>query len=179
MQAQLQRCKSIVSGILLSAGEARGESSVQTTVSTSSTAWSESGAPRGRWPLPIDNRFGDDSADGFGLGVKQMICNVLDNALEASPRWVALEAAREGDALTLTCRRRPRIRAEACWRSSASPTSRAKGRPGAGSALFLAVHVARTAGGSVTRATGRRAAPGQASPCRCRDTLDGRGDHGR
>jgi hypothetical protein len=28
MQAQLQRCKTIVSGILLSAGEARGESSV-------------------------------------------------------------------------------------------------------------------------------------------------------
>ena len=34
MQAQLQRCKSIVSGILMSAGEARGESSVKTTINT-------------------------------------------------------------------------------------------------------------------------------------------------
>src|SRR5690606_40004362 len=32
MQTQLQRCKTIVSGILLSAGEARGESAVHTTV---------------------------------------------------------------------------------------------------------------------------------------------------
>src|SRR5439155_26688172 len=32
MQEQLQRCKSIVSGILLSAGEARGESPVHTTL---------------------------------------------------------------------------------------------------------------------------------------------------
>jgi len=34
MQVQVQRCKSIVSGILLSAGEARGESPVATTVRT-------------------------------------------------------------------------------------------------------------------------------------------------
>ena len=32
MQAQLQRCKTIVSGILLSAGEARGEAPVETTL---------------------------------------------------------------------------------------------------------------------------------------------------
>src|ERR1700712_4935023 len=32
MQTQLKRCKSIVSGILLSAGEARGESSSRTTI---------------------------------------------------------------------------------------------------------------------------------------------------
>ncbi len=30
-----------------------------------------------------------------------MTCNVLDNALEASPRSVTLEVAREGNALTL------------------------------------------------------------------------------
>ena len=34
MQVQIQRCKVIVSGILLSAGEARSESSVRTTVCT-------------------------------------------------------------------------------------------------------------------------------------------------
>src|SRR5581483_10806603 len=34
MQAQVSRCKSIVSGILLSAGEARGEAPVETTVRT-------------------------------------------------------------------------------------------------------------------------------------------------
>jgi two-component system sensor histidine kinase RegB len=29
--------------------------------------------------------------------LQQMICNVLDNALEASPQWLRLEASRERD----------------------------------------------------------------------------------
>ncbi len=34
MEAQVSRCKTIVSGILLSAGEARGDSPVETTIRT-------------------------------------------------------------------------------------------------------------------------------------------------
>jgi two-component system sensor histidine kinase RegB len=39
MAAQLKRCKTIVSGILLSAGEARGESSARPPCASSSTPW--------------------------------------------------------------------------------------------------------------------------------------------
>ena len=103
MQAQLARCKSIVSGILLSAGEARGESSAKTTVSTFlNDLVDEWRATRATVSFAFENRFGDDLAMVSDSALKQMICNVLDNALEASPRWIRLEAARQLDALTLT-----------------------------------------------------------------------------
>ncbi len=91
MQAQLQRCKTIVSGILLSAGEARGESSARDHgAAPSSTTWSRSGAPRARCGRSsYDNRFGHDLPMVSDSALKQMICNVLDNALEASPHWRA------------------------------------------------------------------------------------------
>jgi two-component system sensor histidine kinase RegB len=49
METQLKRCKSIVSGILLSAGEARGESAGAPPSAPSSTAWSRNGAPAARY----------------------------------------------------------------------------------------------------------------------------------
>jgi two-component system sensor histidine kinase RegB len=49
MQAQLKRCKSIVSGILLSAGEARGESAVRTTIRSFLDDLVEEWRPAVRW----------------------------------------------------------------------------------------------------------------------------------
>ena len=49
MEAQVKRCKTIVSGILMSAGEARGESSSQTPCASFWTPWCRTGAPRARW----------------------------------------------------------------------------------------------------------------------------------
>ena len=40
--------------------------------------------------LSYDNRFGDDLTIVSDSALKQMICNVLDNALEASPKWVGI-----------------------------------------------------------------------------------------
>ena len=89
MQAQLARCKSIVSGILLSAGEARGESSARTTIgSFLNDLIHEWRATRPAVQFAFENRFGDDLAMVSDSTLKQMICNVLDNALEASPRWI-------------------------------------------------------------------------------------------
>src|SRR6266704_2145702 len=103
MQAQVQRCKSIVSGILLSAGEARGDSPVATTIRTFLDdlvkEWRET---RPVTQFTYENRFGDDLSIVSDSAIKQMIHNVLDNALEASPRWVGLDVDREGDALRLT-----------------------------------------------------------------------------
>jgi two-component system, sensor histidine kinase RegB len=150
MQAQLARCKSIVSGILLSAGEARGESSAKTTVSTFlNDLVDEWRATRATVSFAFENRFGDDLAMVSDSAVKQMICNVLDNALEASPRWIRLEAARQLDALTLTVTDAGPGFAPGMLAQFGKPYQSSKGRPGGGLGLFLVVNVARTLGGSV------------------------------
>src|SRR5215472_4092613 len=87
MQAQVTRCKSIVSGILLSAGEARGEIAAETTVRT----FLDEVVAEWRDTRPVtefryENHFGADVTIVSDSVLKQMICNVLDNALEASPQ---------------------------------------------------------------------------------------------
>ncbi|MBB1603487.1 ATP-binding protein [Variovorax sp. UMC13] len=151
MQTQLQRCKSIVSGVLMSAGEARGESSVETTVSTFldelAQAWRET---RPVTSFVYDNRFGQDLPMVSDSALQQMICNVLDNALEASPYWVRLEADREGDMLLLTVTDNGPGFAPAMLAELGKPYRSSKGRPGGGLGLFLVVNVARTLGGNVS-----------------------------
>src|SRR6202044_1352255 len=61
MEAQVTRCKGIVSGILLSAGEARGESPVETTVRTFlDDLVAEWRSTRPAVELTYENRFGAD-----------------------------------------------------------------------------------------------------------------------
>jgi two-component system sensor histidine kinase RegB len=151
MQAQLQRCKSIVSGILLSAGEARGESSVKTTISTFLNDLAE----EWRTTRPIvsfvyANRIAQDMPVVFDSALKQMICNVLDNALEASPQWVSLEVTREADALRLLVTDAGPGFVPAMLAHFGKPYQSSKGRPGSGLGLFFVVNVARKLGGSVT-----------------------------
>src|SRR5690606_22863935 len=80
MQAQVLRCKSIVNGILLSAGEARGdvltESTVHTFLEELIEEWRTLRQPR---RLVFENRFGEDLPIMSDTALKQMICNVLDN----------------------------------------------------------------------------------------------------
>ncbi len=150
MQAQVQRCKTIVSGILLSAGEARGESSVRTTVSTFLDDLAEEWrTTRGATGFSYANRFGKDLPMVSDSALKQMICNVLDNALEASPGRVDLEAARDADTLTLTVTDAGPGFAPAMLAQFGKPYQSSKGRPGGGLGLFLVVNVARTLGGKV------------------------------
>ena len=98
MQSQVLRCKAIVTGILRSAGEARAEAPAQTTLhrflDDMVDDWREA---RATDALRYDNRFGADVAIVSDSALRQMIGNVLDNALEASPGWLALAARRERD----------------------------------------------------------------------------------
>ncbi len=151
MQAQVQRCKTIVSGILLSAGEARGESSLETTVSTflDDTA-EEWRATRPVLAFEYENRFGHDLHIVSDSALKQMIFNVLDNALEASPRWVGLSAERDGDTLVLTVTDAGPGFAPEMLAQFGKPYQSSKGRPGGGLGLFLVVNVVRKLGGRVT-----------------------------
>ena len=150
MQAQVTRCKSIVSGILLSAGEARGDSPVETTVRTFLddlvTEWR---ATRPVAEFSYENRFGADSSIISDSALKQMICNVLDNALEASPRWVGFEVTHEDDVLKMVVTDAGPGFAPEMLATFGKPYQSTKGRPGAGLGLFLVANVARTLGGSV------------------------------
>jgi two-component system sensor histidine kinase RegB len=150
MQAQLKRCKSIVSGILLSAGEARGESAVATTIRGFLDGLVEDW--QGSRPVQAFeyvNRIEQDLPVAFDQALRQMIDNVLDNALEASPDWVGLEALVEDGTLTLRVRDRGPGFAPAMLASFGKPYQSSKGRAGGGLGLFLVVNVARTLGGAV------------------------------
>jgi two-component system sensor histidine kinase RegB len=153
MQAQLKRCKSIVSGILLSAGEARGESAVRTTIRTFVDGlveeWQET---RQAGEFVYVNRIEKDMPVAFDSALKQMIDNVLDNALEASPGWVGLEASVEDGTLLLSVTDRGPGFAPAMLAQFGKPYQSSKGRPGGGLGLFLVVNVARTLGGQVAAA---------------------------
>ncbi|MDY7578888.1 ATP-binding protein [Herbaspirillum sp. RTI4] len=151
MEFQLQRCKSIVSGILLSAGEARGESSVRTTLNTFlndlASDWRSS---RAIGTFIYANHIGQDAPVVFDSALKQMICNVLDNALEASPQWLALTVTMESGAIHLKITDTgpgftPEILAH-----FGKPYVSSKGRAGSGLGLFFVVNVARKLGGTVS-----------------------------
>ncbi len=150
MQAQVNRCKTIVTGILMSAGEIRGESPTQTTLQDFLdelvAEWRGTRPVRG---FDYTAGFGENIAIISDTGLKQMICNVLDNALEASPGWVGLEAMREGDDLVLRVRDRGPGFAPAMLADFGRPYQSSKGRPGGGLGLFLALNVARSLGGSL------------------------------
>ncbi|HEX3138708.1 MAG TPA: HAMP domain-containing sensor histidine kinase, partial [Rhizobacter sp.] len=181
MQAQIERCKATVSGILLSAGEARGESSVPTTVGAFlDQLIKEWRATRSVAAFSFENRFGEDLPMVSDSAVKQMVCNVLDNAVEASPHWVRLEAVRDADALTLTVLDAGPGFAPAMLAQLGKPYQSSKGRPGGGLGLFLVVNVARTLGGFVT--AHNRPEGGAAVTITLplsSITLDQEGDHGR
>lgn len=150
MQAQVARCKTIVSGILLSAGEARGESSGKTTVCAfldhAVRAWCERRNCSG---LHYRNAFGHDMPMVADSTVQQMIGNVLDNAFEVSPHAVWFEARRDGDALVLSVWDQGPGFASQLLPQIGKPYQSTKGHPGGGLGLFLVFNVARTLGGDV------------------------------
>jgi two-component system, sensor histidine kinase RegB len=151
METQLQRCKAIVSGILLAAGEARGESSRRTTIRT----FVDQLAAEWRSSRPVQvfdyqNRLVQDLPVVLDSTLKQMIFNVLDNALEASPGWVAMEAGREGDTLVLSVSDAGPGFTPEMLAHFGKPYQSTKDNPGHGLGLFLVVNVSRALGGIVS-----------------------------
>jgi two-component system, sensor histidine kinase RegB len=151
MQVQLDRCKAIVSGILLSAGEMRAESLIRTTINDFLdelvTGWRSTRPVRG---FDYVRRFVDDLTIVSDEGLKQTICNVLDNALEASPDWLALEAVRDGNDLVLRVFDRGPGFPAPMLQHFGRPYQSSKGKPGGGLGLFLAVNVVRALGGTIS-----------------------------
>jgi two-component system sensor histidine kinase RegB len=150
MQTQIDRCKQIVSSVLLSAGDARGESAAETTIRTFLDQlveeWRNSRSPP---HLDYDWQFGEDMRIVSDTAIKQMIFNVLDNALEASPAWVGLEVQRKQDNLRLVVTDKAAGFSAAMLADMGKPYQTTKSRAGAGLGLFLVSNVARTLRGSV------------------------------
>ena len=151
MEISVQRCKSIVTGILLSAGEARGEGSSPTTVAAFLTALVEEWrTTRPSATLYFRNAFGTDLAIVSDVALKQAIFNVLDNAAEVSRDWIELMAERNADKLVLSVTDRGPGFSREMLAHIGKPYQSTKGNPGSGLGLFLVVNVVRKLGGAVT-----------------------------
>jgi len=150
MQVALERCKSIVTGILVSAGEARSEASSVTTVNTFLTELvDEWRGIRSVSALSFRNEFGADLAIVSDTALKQVVFNVLDNAFEVSPHWVEFAVGRDADALVLRISDRGPGFSPEMLAQVGKPYQSSKGRPGGGLGLFLVVNVVRKLGGLV------------------------------
>nr|WP_028164263.1 ATP-binding protein [Bradyrhizobium elkanii] len=151
METSLQRCKSIVTGILVSAGEARGEESSPTTVTAFLAALvQEWRTTRPSATLYFRNEFGTDLPVVSEVALKQAIFNVLDNSAEVSRDWIELAAERADDRLMLSVTDRGPGFAPEMLAQLGKPYQSSKGRPGSGLGLFLVVNVVRKLGGVVT-----------------------------
>jgi two-component system sensor histidine kinase RegB len=149
MQAEVERCKRILTGVLLAAGEARGEAPIVTTVKGFLDELINDWRATRDGCLAYHNSFGEDLQIVSDSALKQIICTVLDNALEVSPHWIGLSAARRDDSLLLTVLDNGPGFGPEMLANFGKPYNSSKGRPGGGLGLFLVVNVARKLGGAV------------------------------
>ena len=151
LEAEVRRCKAILTGILVSAGEARGESAAATTLHTFLdelvAEW------RGAHPaaqLHYDDAVAEDPAIVSDTALKQVIVNLLDNAFEVSPDWLRLRVGLEGGLLRLSVEDRGPGFAAEILADVGTPYRSTKGRQGGGLGLFLVFNVVRKLGGRVS-----------------------------
>ncbi|MGO4688332.1 ATP-binding protein [Brevundimonas sp. 2YAF1] len=157
MQAEVERCKTIVTGILMSAGEARGEAPTITTLggflSEIVADWrdksGEAMAVSLTGPSPRDPRIIADPA------LKQVFSALLDNAHEAGAERMVIAATLTDDLLSVEFNDDGPGFAPDILERVGQPYQSTKGRAGAGLGLFLLVNVLRKMGGTVV-ATNRR-----------------------
>lgn len=143
MLDEVQRCKAVVTDILHSAGEPRGEE----LASTSADAflhrvigeWRAARAPGAHLADRIDTAGAIIIADP---ALRQAIWNLLDNAAEASPDDITLDAARDGNLIEIVVRDRGQGFDPAVLKNIGKPYQSRKG-PGHGVGLFLVSNVMR------------------------------------
>ncbi len=157
METEVLRCKSIVTGILMSAGEARGETTELTTLRHFLDELVEewrSSRPVQDMDYTLEEADDEhaclDSPIVSDSALKQVIHTVLDNALEASPQWVGLAVCCDHGTLSLTVRDQGPGFAPEMLGQIGKPYQSTKGRPGSGLGLFLVVNVLRKLGGRVS-----------------------------
>lgn len=147
MQAEVQRCKSIVSDILHSAGQPRSEPlesmAAGAFIARVGDAWAEIHA---EVPFVCDPATAGGAVIVVEPALRQAVWNLLDNAAEASSRGVVLEAEAEGDMLAIVVRDHGPGFAPRDLATVGKLYQSTKGA-GHGLGLFLATNVARRLGG--------------------------------
>lgn len=149
MQTELKRCKTIVSGILISAGEARGESPSVVRLGAFLDEIAADWRDRSAGAVQFRNEVSQDIAIISDPALRQVIGNVIDNALEVSPTRVAIHARTPHRDLVIEVRDNGPGFAEEMLEAFGKPYSSTKGRAGGGLGLFLVVNVIRKLGGRV------------------------------
>lgn len=152
MQQQLLRCKSIVTNVLLSAGEARADAPKPTTLfqfmDQLIAQWQQTQRPA---RFRYRNDIAQDLAIISDTALQQMVCNVLDNALESSPDEVDLRLQCEDKQLVITVSDRGAGFAPEILRNFGKyQQSNKTDRAGRGVGLFLVTNVARSLDGTVS-----------------------------
>ncbi len=150
MQRQILRCKAIVTGILMSAGEMRGEAPRLTTLK----AFTDGLAKDWRMAHPnadlaLRNKDLPEMKIISDTALQQVVANLLDNAFEAAPGMplTLVAACPDEETLALSVRDNgPGFDGERL-KHLGEPYQSSKGQPGRGMGLFLSVNVARTLGG--------------------------------
>lgn len=162
MQAEVERCKSIVTNILMSAGEARGEAPTVTTLSAFLGEiiddWSAN-RPVDAMQVALGGPTPRDPPIIADPALKQVFSALLDNAQEAGARHLEVRAAADADGLFIAFEDDGPGFSPAILEKLGQPYQSTKARAGAGLGLFLLVNVVRKLGGTVV-ATNRPGAAG-------------------
>lgn len=153
IEAELKRCKEIVSGILLSAGEMRGDYAEATTLGEFFDKLAEDWSER-RPGLAFDYRrqAEGDTAIVLDSTLRQSIVNVLDNAFEVSPERIALDVGQQDGMLRIETRDEGPGFDEVVLSALGRPYQSTKGAPGRGLGLFFAMNALRKLGGRLEAA---------------------------
>lgn len=148
MRGEVQRCKTIVTGVLQSAGEARGgevrASTLRAFMDEVVTDWR---ATRNGEVLAYETDLIALTPIVAESTLKQVIHNVLDNALDASPVGVRLWAGVREDRLLIEVEDDGPGFTDETLENFGKPYNSTKGRAGGGLGLFLVVNVLRKLGG--------------------------------
>lgn len=146
-QAELRRCKQIVSNILHSAGQARGEAMssvpVERLLGSIAAEWR---AAHPGIPLTLDTGPDEGLRVAAEPALKQVIWSLVENAGEASPAGLSLGVTLDQDQAVIAVRDRGPGFAEAQLADVGRLYTSTKG-PGRGLGLFLANNLARRLGG--------------------------------
>ncbi|EQB32422.1 ATP-binding protein [Sphingobium ummariense] len=155
MQAAVQRCKAIVTGILLSSGEARGEAPTVTGVRdfVEGIARDWRAANPGN-PLRCDFGPHDYPRIVADPVIRQAIFNLLDNAREAGATYIDMLVGRDSASLNIAVRDNGGGFSQEMLADFGKPYRSSKGKQGGGLGLFLVVNVVRKLGGSVSASNG-------------------------
>ncbi|SCW88738.1 two-component system, sensor histidine kinase RegB [Sphingobium faniae] len=155
MQAAVGRCKTIVTGILLSAGEARGEAprvtGLRDFVESIAQDWRDSNPGTA---LLCDFGPHDYPRIVADPVIRQAIGNLLDNAREAGASRIDMLVGRDSHWLNIAVRDNGPGFSEDMLADFGKPYRSSKGRQGGGLGLFLVVNVVRKLGGSVSASNG-------------------------